>query len=88
MCRNRAWRRTQNEVKKAKAFRKLVAFDSWATDKTVEERREYNLQRAKQFRDHMKDCSCPMCGNPRKWWNEITIQEKKANDIAKSQDFN
>lgn len=21
-------------------------------------------------------CSCPMCGNPRRWWNELTKQEK------------
>ena len=24
-----------------------------------------------------KLCSCYMCGNPRKWFNEKTIQEKK-----------
>ncbi len=22
-------------------------------------------------------CSCYMCGNPRKWFNEISIQEKR-----------
>jgi hypothetical protein len=25
-----------------------------------------------------KTCSCHMCGNPRKYWKEKTIQEKKA----------
>ena len=24
-------------------------------------------------------CSCYVCGNPRKWWKEITEQEKKFN---------
>jgi hypothetical protein len=28
-----------------------------------------------------KRCSCYMCGNPRKFWNEKTMQEKKA-DIS------
>jgi hypothetical protein len=28
-----------------------------------------------------KRCSCCMCGNPRKFWNEKTMQEKKA-DIS------
>lgn len=26
-------------------------------------------------------CSCYMCGNPRKWWDEITFQEQKINQI-------
>jgi hypothetical protein len=28
-----------------------------------------------------KSCSCYMCGNPRKFWNEKTMQEKKS-DIS------
>ena len=28
---------------------------------------------------HCKPCSCYMCGNPRKHWHELTIQEMKAN---------
>ena len=23
-------------------------------------------------------CSCPMCGNPRKWFGERTVQERRA----------
>lgn len=30
------------------------------------------------------NCSCYMCGNPRKFFNEITMQEKKHKDIEKS----
>ena len=26
---------------------------------------------------HSADCSCPACGNPRKFFNELTIQERK-----------
>lgn len=28
-------------------------------------------------------CSCYMCGNPRKFFNELTIQEKKFKDVEK-----
>lgn len=27
--------------------------------------------------DHLAECSCFMCGNPRKWWNEKTLQERR-----------
>jgi len=30
-------------------------------------------------------CSCVMCGNPRKYFNEITMQEKKANISEREQ---
>ena len=26
-------------------------------------------------RDFNQGCSCPMCGNPRKWFGEKTLQE-------------
>lgn len=35
--------------------------------------------------NNIKICSCYMCGNPRKWWDEITIQEKRAIIDAKEQ---
>ena len=25
-------------------------------------------------------CSCECCGNPRKWFNEVTVKEKKSKD--------
>jgi hypothetical protein len=27
--------------------------------------------------DHLKNCSCYMCGNPRRWWREKTLKEKQ-----------
>jgi len=33
--------------------------------------------------NHGKRCSCSMCGNPRKWYKEKTIQEKKADEGLK-----
>ena len=34
--------------------------------------------------NHGKLCSCHMCGNPRKFNNELTIQERKFYEKAKS----
>lgn len=34
-----------------------------------------------------KNCSCYMCGNPRKHWKDITLQEKKSLDYFKSQEY-
>ena len=31
-------------------------------------------------------CSCVMCGNPRKWFNEPTIHEKRMQDYYKATD--
>lgn len=34
--------------------------------------------------NHGKLCSCHMCGNPRKFFNEKTLQEQKFDEKAKS----
>ena len=34
---------------------------------------------ASALADNIKNCSCYMCGNPRKHFNEETLQEKRAN---------
>jgi hypothetical protein len=33
-----------------------------------------------------KRCSCFMCGNERRYFNEVTLQEKKANEASKVTD--
>lgn len=37
---------------------------------------------SKMTRHTTKLCSCPMCGNPRKFFNEKTMQEKKFKDSS------
>lgn len=32
--------------------------------------------------NHLAVCSCCMCGNPRKWFNELTFQERKFGLVA------
>ena len=39
--------------------------------------RAERLGRSIKHADHLASCSCLMCGNPRKWMKEKTIQEQK-----------
>jgi len=42
-----------------------------------------SLENCKRLVATPTPCSCPMCGNPRKYFGYVTIQEKRSND-----DFN
>lgn len=35
---------------------------------------------------HLANCSCPMCGNPRRWFGQPTIQERRRADLRKEND--
>jgi len=54
--------------KKSKKRTKNLFKDYEIADQINEERRHRNTTNT---------CSCMMCGNPRKHFNEITIQEKR-----------
>lgn len=30
-----------------------------------------------RYRKVTKPCSCSMCGNPRRWWGQRTVQERR-----------
>lgn len=50
----------------------------WVSDRwTREEQEQYLKEWARHRRDVTKECSCPMCGNPRKYFDEKTMQERK-----------
>ena len=38
---------------------------------------------SRRWRDHLKVCSCWSCGNPRRYLNELTRAELKANDSSR-----
>lgn len=40
--------------------------------------RKLDAKEISQVVDTPTPCSCSMCGNPRKWFGESTIQERKA----------
>lgn len=62
--RHRTWRI------KAKYYRRLRRDEWWQPTE----------KEAGRFANHGKACSCWMCGNPRKYLGEPTLQERRAND--------
>lgn len=34
-------------------------------------------EEARKLANHLCMCSCHMCGNPRRYWGTLTIQERK-----------
>lgn len=64
----RAQRRHHYQRLKKKEWNKARAA-GWRTD-------EKSI--SKSVSVHGAGCSCHMCGNPRKYWNEKTQQEKRA----------
>jgi hypothetical protein len=70
----RALRRTQKERAQRKIERKINQQYSSNVWNGFEEWKEAYIKR---HADNPTSCSCHMCGNPRRIWNETTIQEKK-----------
>jgi len=49
--------------------------------KKMQARRAFHWMRpelAEHLGDHMSQCSCVACGNPRKWFKEKAFNEKKS----------
>jgi hypothetical protein len=40
------------------------------------------MSEAVKLADHLKSCSCLMCGNPRKWWKEPSLSERRFKSIS------
>jgi hypothetical protein len=49
----------------------------------AEDRRSWWALRTYQ---HLAKCSCPMCGNPRRWFGQPTVQERRRADLRKEND--
>lgn len=45
----------------------------------------YRHARARRARDHLAACSCHMCGNPRRHYHALTVQETRAAEDAADQ---
>ena len=67
LMRTKAWRRQQEEKKKRKVIKDYDKW--WWGDETP------RMIGIKAHTPAM--CSCHMCGNPRKYWKEKTIQERR-----------
>ena len=80
----RAYRRRQYRLRTTYWIKRLrneeVGFyDFLITQESRRERDESILYRAKFYANTACNCSCWMCGNPRRTFGEITPQEKRSN---------
>ncbi len=64
--RNKAWRRKQEFRKKKKVVREY--YNWWG---------DWDPKSVGRKSHTPCGCSCSMCGNPRKYFNDDTMQEKK-----------
>lgn len=69
MKRSRDWRRFQKYRMRARAEKKLL---SWAYFS-----REDASKQARYMADNFCVCSKGCCGNPRKWFGDVGLQEKR-----------
>ena len=73
---SRAERRANTERVKARFYRKQRAWPLWAT----------TAREAGTYVNHVKRCSCDMCGNPRRRWGKGTLAEARADIAAREWD--
>lgn len=86
MRRDRAWRRFQSHRIEIIAYKKYK-INYYYSQTTVSEANKESREKAAFLKNNLKNCSCFMCGNPRYHWKQVTIQELKALDNFKSQEY-
>jgi len=74
MTRTLAFRRHQSQLKKTKVSHYNVACDA----RMIEDPNTSLEKYIGQLATTPKFCSCHMCGNPRKHWGTVSIQEKRS----------
>lgn len=79
MKRSRAY--VRESKRKAKEKVKHIAEDIWGmSENDFPTKRDYEKWLSNMTSTHGKPCSCFLCGNPRRFDGEETIQEKKFKD--------
>lgn len=86
MNRTKDWRLAKTKSKKD-AFYNILIDTHWNSYDSKEEFHDKMKSRAKHLLNNKKSCSCYMCGNPRRFWKDKTLQEKIFDDIENSQDY-
>ena len=81
--RGRAWRRWQKIRRKARALK--IVLNCWATTNGSRCQEEWIKNFSNRMADTGTGCSCPACGNERRHFGRITVQERRAPDV---EDFN
>ena len=72
MKRDRSYRRHHNE----RMLNRMLATGWWKSHWDLKRGTNRRLL-CRKWRDNMKKCSCYMCGNPRRHFGDLPIQEKR-----------
>ena len=72
--RTRALRRHHRQRMIDRARRIMRQTWYWSQSENVDEE---IADLAPRFADNMAKCSCPTCGNPRRWYGKPTVQERR-----------
>lgn len=93
LIRGRSWRRAVKEKAISYALRRIRTTENmipndhstWTDSEEVQHSLDtwdavqvYQDVRAHTMADNMTVCSCWMCGNPRKWNGDLSLDERKA----------
>ena len=65
----RRWRRHFDNLQRLKTIKIWLKYDKSPSEV------ERAIHASRYMRNNKTSCSCIMCGNPRKWYKEKTIQE-------------
>ena len=77
MSRGLAYRRHQERRIKQRVRTVLIRWRAWARDTRFE--REIGPDEVGRYAHHgLAICSCPLCGNPRRHFGDLPIQELRA----------
>lgn len=69
----------RKQVGKRKGKKRIST--TWLPDNwSIEKKEKWTEKTTGLLKDCTKLCSCPACGNPRKHFNELTLQEKRRLD--------
>ena len=77
--------KTRNRQRWKRIVESQTFKDLWSTPTEYYEWMKRTLGKSS---NHGKLCSCHMCGNPRKFFNEKTLQEQKFDERSKSYEEN
>ena len=83
MQRDRSWRRAQRERVIANVRNWMRSRHFYTGGTASNEEADEQCARWARYRHSARaDCSGYCCGNPRKWFGELTMAERRADDAA------
>lgn len=68
------------------AKKKLFAKMIWKQRRRWADNREPDPKAVGYIAHSPASCSCEVCGNPRKWWNQKSMQERRMDEFYRNEE--